>query len=45
MQNFDKLKQLKKEYQQKLDNLKPAKIYGSWVFDDTVYYQKQKTEP
>lgn len=41
MQNFEKLEQLKKEYQKKLDKVKFSKIYGSWVFADTVQYQKQ----
>jgi len=41
MQNFEKLKQLKKEYKENLDKMKPAKAYGSWIFADTVHYQKQ----
>lgn len=39
MQNFKKLniEKIKNE----IDKIKPAKIYGSWVFADTVQYQKQ----
>lgn len=41
MQKFEKLEQLKQEYKRILDRVNLSKIYGSWVFADTVHYQKQ----
>ena len=41
MQHLDKLKQLKTEVKKGFDKVNFGKIYGSWVFDDTVKYQKQ----
>ena len=41
MQHLDKLKQLKTEAKKRFDKVNFGKIYGSWVFDDTVKYQKQ----
>lgn len=41
MQHLDKLKQLKTEVKKGFDKVNIGKIYGSWVFDDTVKYQKR----
>lgn len=41
MQYLDKLKQLKAAAKKGFDKVNFGKIYGSWVFADTVQYQKQ----